>query len=379
LTRQSATSIAIEVAEPRVRLLELAHWVNFKEGAMRSVIFLLCVCLVGGSALADDQVGFRHFQVPGGLSGRGLDAVVWYPADAGGTPITVGENPVLTGQPAHLDAPALAGQHPLVILSHGYGGNWTNQDWLAVALVQHGYVVAALNHPGTTTKDMNRASGAQLWERPRDISRLIDALAADSVWSGIVSQYRVAAIGHSLGGWTVMELAGGRFDADRLEVDCRGNPQLAACQAYLALGAGQDAASRAALAQPRTDPRIRVVVSLDLGLARGFDPASLAQVNIPVLIIAAGAPNPHMPAALESGYLAAKLPSGSTRYLEVPDAAHFSFLPVCKPGAAQLLTAQSPDDVVVCRDGAGGNREAIHRQIAGEVIHFLATNLPPGA
>jgi predicted dienelactone hydrolase len=67
------------------------------------------------------------------------------------------------------------------------------------------------------------------------------------------------------------------------------------------------------------------------------------------------------------------------RYLEIPGAAHFSFLPVCKPGGAERLAQESPDDAVVCRDGAGGDREAIHRKVADEIIHFLAAILPPRA
>ena len=69
-----------------------------------------------------------------------------------------------------------------------------------------------------------------------------------------------------------------------------------------------------------------------------------------MLVIAAGSPDPTIPVALESRRLVELLPSATTPYVEIAGAAHFSFLPLCKPGSAALL-AKSPDDAVVCRDG----------------------------
>ena len=47
------------------------------------------------------------------------------------------------------DDPALAGgQFPLIVLSHGTGGSAQIMGWLARALASHGYIVAAVNHPG---------------------------------------------------------------------------------------------------------------------------------------------------------------------------------------------------------------------------------------
>ncbi|HEX7545597.1 MAG TPA: hypothetical protein VF368_02645 [Gemmatimonadaceae bacterium] len=348
---------------------------------MRHVAFILLAGLTASPAIAAGQVGFRQLLLPSSPQGRGLEVVIWYPTAAKGVPTLVGENAVFFGQSVHVDAPVVAGRHPLVLLSHGNAGNWTNESWLAADLARLGYVVAAVNHPGTTTANMDAAVGAQLWERPRDISRTIDTWTHDPAWSAVVSDRRVAAIGHSLGGWAALELAGGRFDSDRFNTDCKDHGGLASCQVYRDIGAGKDTTSRAALAQSLKDPRIKAVVSLDLGLARGFDPSSLAHVDVPVLVIAAGAALdarfPQIPAALESRHLVELLPSATTRYVEIAGAAHFSFVRTCKPGAAELLAKESADDVVACLDGAGADREEIHRQTAAEIIRFLAATLPP--
>lgn len=342
-----------------------------------NAIVLVAGVLTAAASPVSGQVGFTQFQLPASSGGRALDVAVWYLTTAQGSLTIVGQNAVFVGDSVRVDAPVSAGRHALVLLSHGYHGNWTNQGWLAVELARRGYIVAAVNHPGTTTRDMDAAVGAQLWERPRDLSRTIDALTHDPRWSAALSGAAVAAIGHSLGGWTVVELAGGRFDPERFEADCKDHGGLASCQTYRELGAGRDSASRAALGQSLKDPRIRAVVSLDLGLARGFDPGSLAGLDAPVLVITAGTPNSQIPAALESRHLLASLPSATTHYVELTGAAHFSFLPICRPGSAELLAKDSPDDAVVCRDGEGADREALHRQIATEVIHFLAGTLPP--
>ena len=63
--------------------------------------------------------------------------------------------------------------------------------------------------------------------------------------------------------------------------------------------------------------------------------------------------------------------------LKIEDAAHFSFLLLCKPGAVAILEADHPGDKVVCEDGGGRDRAALHGQMTGDVIRFLAAALKP--
>lgn len=328
------------------------------------------ILVSGLPAVAGDSVGFRELTLPAAGEERALDVALWYPAD-GGPATTLGDNKAFVGVSVVKDGAMQPGRHPLVVLSHGYGGNWTNQMWLASELVRHGYVVAAPNHPGTTSRDMNPAEGAKLWLRPRDIAHVIDVLIADPALG--VAANRIAVIGHSLGGWTAIETAGGRFDVKHLVAECQAHPALAACDVYRELSVGGDAESRAALGQDLKDTRIKAAVSLDLGLARGFDPASLAAIDVPVLVIAAGSENPKIPAKLESRYLVDHLPGAHTRYVEIAGAQHFSFLALCKPGAVALLEEETPGDGIICEDG--GARAAIHAQVADLVIAFLAEAL----
>lgn len=332
--------------------------------------FTAILLLMVASAQAT-EIGFRRI-VTHADNPRPLSISLWYPTRETAPSGPVGENRAFVGIPAVTDAAPDQERHPLVVLSHGYGGSWRNLNWLAGELVEAGYAVAAPDHPGTTTSDRDPARAATLWERPRDLSRTIDAVLADPAWAGPIDPNRIAAIGHSLGGWTVAALAGARFDPALFVRDCEDHPSLRTCGLSGELGLADPSISR-----EMRDPRVKAFVTLDLGLARGFTPDSLAAIRLPVLVFGAGVDIGDLPATLESGWLARHLPPESTRLVMIPDAMHFSFMQVCKPGAEALIEAEDPGDGIVCRDGGGRDRAAIHEEIAATIIGFLAQSLPP--
>lgn len=333
---------------------------------------LLLICLAGPVLADDHAIGFQATTLPDTHNNRPLELVVWYPAATNATPELIADSVVFIGAPAVPNAPPTTGEHPLVVLSHGYGGNWGKLAWLASALAHQGYIVAAVNHPGTTNKDRSPQAAAQLWQRPKDLSRAIDAVLAQPKQFGAVAKKRIAAAGHSLGGWTVMEIAGARFDPDLFTQDCNAHPKLGGCIGYLEMNPASTPAAKAQLAADLSDKRVSAVVSLDLGLSRGMTDASLAALSVPALVIAGGVPSEDMPAKLESADLARRLPTASTRYVEISDATHFSFMSICKPGAVALIEAHSPGDGMICRDGADARpRQVIQQQVVGLISEFL--------
>ncbi|KFX20678.1 alpha/beta hydrolase family protein [Pectobacterium betavasculorum] len=337
----------------------------------RITIGLLTNLLLSFAVMADAGIGFQQITLADGDNNRPLDVAVFYPASSSQQITTVGGNVVFPGIAVSQNAAPEAGEHPVIVVSHGYGGNWLNQLWLVQALVTQGYIVAAPNHPGTTTKDMRMENAQKLWQRPNDISRVITALLATPEKTGQVDAKRIAAVGHSLGGWTVLELAGGRFSVEQFERDCLTHVGLASCKAYEKMQIAKSASSRAQLDKSLADPRISAVVSLDMGLARGFTAESLAAINIPVLIFAAGYPNEELPADLESHNLARKLSPAHSAYKEIADATHFSFMQLCKPGAVEIINAENPGDGMICLDGGERSREQIHQEVAKDISDFL--------
>ncbi|MBK0082106.1 alpha/beta fold hydrolase [Kosakonia sp. S58] len=342
--------------------------------SLRTLI-LSFTLLLSGITHADTAFRQLHLQED---KARPLDVAIWYPTTQTGTPETVGDNPVFVGTPALRNAQPATGKHPLLLLSHGYGGNWRNLNWLAQRMAAQGYIVAAPDHPGTTTRNKVQQDAWQLWQRPRDLRRVMNDLIGDPAIAGQVDTRRIAALGHSLGGWTVMELAGARFDAGRFQTDCKSHPALAGCKLIPALGINRPEAS-APLRESQREPLIKAVVSLDLGLARGFTPESLAQLNVPVLILSAQADSDELPARLESGYLQHYIPATKQQAQSVTGATHFSFMQLCKPGAKALIEAQDPGEGIVCEDGGSLSRADIHQRLSDTITAFLqqALDYPP--
>lgn len=328
------------------------------------VLFSLCTM-----ARANAEIGFREMQLdPTG--DRPLHVALWYPTAALSGSTIIGENPAFIGAPAIRNATPKAGTHALILLSHGDGGNWRNQSWLASQLARQGYIVAAPDHPGTTSFNMDPIQAARLWQRPLDLSRIIDRLVADPTVAGRIDARRIAAIGHSLGGWTVAALAGARFDRAKFADECQKYPNPRTCGAVSKLGLDQPAIER-----DMRDQRIRAIVSLDLGLARGFTVQSLESMTIPALVIGAGIDIGDLPVQLESGHLAEHLPETSSNLVVIDDAMHFSFLQLCKAGAVERIEAETPGEGIVCRDGTGQSRIAIHARVGQLISQFLARSL----
>ncbi|NOI92090.1 alpha/beta fold hydrolase [Vibrio splendidus] len=326
---------------------------------------LLFLC---ASSIASD-VGFTQVTLTDDPN-RPLNTAIWYPTQDVLDTTLIGDNPAFIGTKVIKDGEIQSGIFPVVLLSHGYRGNWRNQNWLATELASRGYIVAATDHPGTTSFDQSPEQAAKWWERPRDITRTIDYLLSEVQWKQAVNANNITAIGHSLGGWTVMQLAGAKIDRATFEAECLIYPNPRTCGLSDELGLSQ-----AQPAEPNekdlSDPRIQRVVSLDLGLARSFSVGSLNDVTVPTLILAAGIDIGDLPQALESGYIAEHMPLNLRRYKVYESATHFSFIQSCKAGAVPMLEEEVPGDGIICKDGVGTSRDQLHQLILNDIVSFL--------
>jgi predicted dienelactone hydrolase len=110
---------------------------------------------------------------------------------------------------------------PLVVFSHGFHGNRNQSTFLTAALARAGYLVIAPNHADAMAEGRGTSGRPELpfqrpdeWndttfqDRARDIRSLLAALHSSDRFSSRVDWSRVGLAGHSLGGYTVLGLAG---------------------------------------------------------------------------------------------------------------------------------------------------------------------------
>ena len=77
---------------------------------------------------------------------RTLNVRIFYPSDSHRAARLQAASPVFSGFYAIEQAPPAAGQFPLIVLSHGSGGNNSSLAWLAVPLAAQGAIVIAAGY-----------------------------------------------------------------------------------------------------------------------------------------------------------------------------------------------------------------------------------------
>jgi predicted dienelactone hydrolase len=108
-------------------------------------------------------------------------------------------------------------KYPLIMISHGTGGGRLTLEWLADILVKNGFIVAAVDHWGNTYNNKIAINFVTPWERPQDISFVLSGLLKDLKFGPQIDQNRIGAAGFSIGGYTIIALAGGKIDFEAIK------------------------------------------------------------------------------------------------------------------------------------------------------------------
>ena len=252
------------------------------------------------------------------------------------------------------------GRYPLVVISHGTGGDFAGHVDTAVALARAGFVVAALTHAGDNWRDRSRAT--QVETRPPALSALISYMLSDWPGHAAIDPDRIGAFGFSAGGFTVLAAAGGRPGLARFADHCAQHPGFFDCTIL----ASQPPRVLTAWKETR-DPRIKAIVVAAPALGFTFAPADLASVRLPVQLWRAD--DDHiLPAPFYADAVRATLPV-QPEFHPVPKAGHFDFLAPC---ADPSMAPQ------ICQSTSGFDRAAFHTRFNAEVVRFLTRHLMRG-
>ncbi|WP_299471450.1 alpha/beta fold hydrolase [uncultured Roseibium sp.] len=353
---------------------EVNRFANMRKTLVLSLSLAFWFPLAGDLAAQENTQlaygpGVADINVSDKRTDRPLSGDIWFPSNTPGKHSRTDKSKVWQMAPADRDAIMAEGQFPLLVVSHGMYGNTFNQAWLASELARRGYIVAMINHPGTSTFLRDPAQARELWDRPVDISRLISHLLQDESFGPRIDRNRIFAAGHSLGGFTVMFLAGAEFDNTRYQSVCGSEPTLVVCEVLKGWSVAETEADRMEMAASRKDERVRKVISLDLGGTPVFSRKSLQQIETPILVLGSGRAD-MLDQDVESRALAAALPAEFVEHKEFEDAGHFDFMGVCKPEGFAILKEHEPGDEIVCIKG-NTERVAQHQRILTEILTFL--------
>lgn len=306
---------------------------------------------------ADAGVGIDRIMVTDPVSGREAPTVIWYPTDAPDERQTIGPYTFEAARGAEPNGWA----DGLIMISHGSGGGSLGHVSTAIALAKAGFVVAAPKHPGDSFGDWSQPGTWQVFAgRPQTISAVIDALMGDSRFQ--LAGRKIGGLGLSMGGYTMLALAGAVPDLNLLARFCETNGD----DPYCRLGAAYP--SRNQRDKPLDglhDPRIEAVVLMSPATAL-FAEDGFVQIDIPGRFYVAGQDGIVHP-DLHAERFRDSWPEDFA-YIREEDAGHASFATPLPERVSRLMPSS-------LRDPKGFDRAGFHARINREVVEFFNQTL----
>lgn len=301
---------------------------------------------------------------------RPVKTEIWYPTNDT-TKQNITKDYPFKLPPTSKGAVIAPGNFPLIMLSHGTGGNRISQMWLACELAGNGYIVASVDHFGNTLDNKIPENFVKVWDRPLDISYAIDNILINSDWKSTIDSTQIGMVGFSLGGYTAIGLAGGILDYKQLKKFSKTKegknefnlPELGDVSKFITpeiieLGDKEY--------KNLKENIISAFVAMAPAIGQGFNNKSqFEMVDKPMLII--GAQNDKRTPINTNAKHYSELINGS-EYIELEgQIGHYIFMNEAKYG----LERNAP---IVFKDDKSVDRKEIHKQVAKTIIDFFKTN-----
>jgi predicted dienelactone hydrolase len=335
-----------------------------------SLILLLPLAAIGQTPQI--FIGEQTLRFKDTARNRPLTTEVWYPTTDNSRQPTPKKNYPFITDPTIWSAQLPAQKHPLVMISHGTGGGGMTMEWLADALVKQGFIVAAVNHWGNTYDNKIAINFVTPWHRAQDISYVLTQLLNHPELSKVIDQEHIGAAGFSIGGYTVIALAGGKLNIDALD-DFSKTPQGIAETTIPEfpnlMNSVKEEDIKASFAQspPLKDDRIKAFFAICPAIGQGFTKASqLKDVKKPIYIVGTEG-DIITPVKTNAAHYHNLIPK-SQYYMVKGNAGHYVFL-----NEATTVVKQSGD--MIFNDAVGVDRHAVHELIGGMAAAFFNANL----
>ena len=161
-------------------------------------------------------VGQTNFTLVDSTRNRPLKTEICYPT-RDTTKVNITSEYPFKLPPTSKDAEFIFKKFPLILLSHGTGGNRISLMWLACELASNGFIVLAVDHYGNTLDNKIPENFVKVWDRPLDFSFSLDNILNKPKFNSIIDSTKIGMAGFSLGGYTTLALAGGMLDYQLLK------------------------------------------------------------------------------------------------------------------------------------------------------------------
>jgi predicted dienelactone hydrolase len=348
---------------------------NFRRGCVIAALTWAAALFIpqaAASAHPATGVGFAPITIHDPVNGGTMPGYVFYPATHSKGVTRIGPYTVH----ATRDATPIAGTKPLVVISHGHGGDDLEFRSMAVYLASHGFVAATLQHPKDNYLDRSgNGHAAVLGGRPIQVSATISMLLDDPHWKTLIDPDRIGAAGFSAGGYTVLLLVGAVPRFDRLIGYCAHHPKDKddICGFIKKLPAqGQtvkdylDAVQKdyTRWGEP-DDPRVKAAFAM-APFSLVFDKAGLASIDRPVFLY--DGQDDRVLLTKYNVLHVAPLIKTLVGIKMIPGAGHYVFMGPCPPRLAEHL----PD---LCKAPPGVDRAAVQKQVNADALAFFRKTL----
>ncbi len=255
-------------------------------------------------------------------------------------------------------------KYPLIVMSHGNGGDRTNNSWIAEILAANGYIVASVDHHGNTWNNKIAENYIKIWERPQDVSYVVGQLLEHEDFAPHINRKKIGFIGYSLGGHTGIWIAGGqinKFDGEMVATIPKDHLPESVNEELI------NSIDYSPAKKSYRDPRISAVFVMAPALGNLFDSASLQKISIPVHIVASEG-DYITPIAESANILAGKIKKAA--FTLIPGSAnHFVYLNEVTKGGKMML------DKRLAIDPPGIDRSQIHEDIGHSAVKFFNYHL----
>ena len=262
------------------------------------------------------------------------------------------------------------GKPPLVVVSHGNSGSYPDFKWLTEALVENGFAVLALNHPFNTARNNTPKGVFRIWDRPKDVSRLLDNIQNNQTEASKFDSNRIGIAGFSAGAYTGLALVGATIDLHKQQEFCEQSRIDPVC-VLLDKEMFQDNMNADAN-ESFKDERIKAVYAMAPAMGTAARISSLQGITAPVFITAAQ-DDTFLDPNLHARQYAGNIPGAQLSM--VASGGHFVFLRCSLFMHGIQLVDEFADKFDLCGHNTNVVRDNVWREVAKSAVVFFQKSL----